>query len=92
MRDLDRLSGARSDTSESRVGSFALGFFGLLCVTISDIHRRTRLRFDSYDGPRETASPGARVLAGRYGGRVWACGHTIWDRPLFAHSRRLESA
>src|SRR5580704_10257341 len=24
---------------------------------ISDVHRRTRVRFDSYDGPRETASP-----------------------------------
>src|SRR5580693_5061366 len=33
---------------------------------ISDIHRRTRLRFDSYDGPQETASLGKS--AGR---RVW---------------------
>ena len=32
MRDLDRLSRTRSDTSENRVGSFALGFFGLLCA------------------------------------------------------------
>jgi hypothetical protein len=32
MRNLDRLSGTRSDTSENRVGSLALGFFGLLCV------------------------------------------------------------
>ena len=27
-----RLTRTRSDTSENRVGSFALGFFGLLCV------------------------------------------------------------
>ena len=32
MRNLDRLSRATSDTSENRVGSFALGFFGLLCA------------------------------------------------------------
>ena len=32
MRDLDRLSHTRSDTSENRVGSFAFGFFGLLCA------------------------------------------------------------
>ncbi len=32
MRDLDRLSRTTSDTSENRVGSFALGFFGLLCA------------------------------------------------------------
>jgi hypothetical protein len=32
MRHLDRLSPTTSDTSENRVGSFALGFFGLLCV------------------------------------------------------------
>jgi hypothetical protein len=32
MRDLERLSRATSDTSENRVGSFALGFFGLLCA------------------------------------------------------------
>jgi hypothetical protein len=32
MRDLDRISRTTSDTSENRVGSFALGFFGLLCV------------------------------------------------------------
>ena len=33
MRDPDRLSRTTSDTSENRVGSFALGFFGLLCAT-----------------------------------------------------------
>ena len=32
MRDLDRLSRMTSDTSENRVGSFALGFFALLCA------------------------------------------------------------
>ncbi len=32
MRDLDRLSRTTSDTSENRVGSFALGFFALLCA------------------------------------------------------------
>ena len=32
MRDLDRLFRATTDTSENRVGSFALGFFGLLCA------------------------------------------------------------
>jgi hypothetical protein len=32
MRDLDCLSRTTSDTSENRVGSFALGFFGLLCA------------------------------------------------------------
>jgi hypothetical protein len=32
MREFDRLTRTRSDTSENRVGSFALGFFGLLCV------------------------------------------------------------
>ena len=32
MWHLDRLSPTTSDTSENRVGSFALGFFGLLCV------------------------------------------------------------
>jgi hypothetical protein len=30
MRDLDRLSRTTSDTSENRVGSFDLGFFGLV--------------------------------------------------------------
>jgi hypothetical protein len=32
MRDLDRLSRTTSDTPENRVGSFAVGFFGLLCT------------------------------------------------------------
>jgi hypothetical protein len=32
MRDLDRLSRTTTDTSENRVGSFALGIFGLLCA------------------------------------------------------------
>jgi hypothetical protein len=32
MTDLDCLSGTTSDSSEYRVGSFALGFFGLLCA------------------------------------------------------------
>ena len=54
---------------------------------ISDIHRRTRLRFDSYDGPRETAS-----LAQECGRPVWgsslACVHAIRNRPLFARNCR----
>jgi hypothetical protein len=32
MGHLDRLSRTTSDTSENRVGSFALGFLGLLCA------------------------------------------------------------
>ena len=59
---------------------------------ISDVHRRTRLRFDSYDGPRETASPEQQLPAGR----VWPVavplrtGHYL--RGTAAHSgRRQES-
>ena len=32
MTDVDRLSRTSTDTSENRVGSFALGFLGLLCA------------------------------------------------------------
>jgi hypothetical protein len=34
MRHLDRLFRTTSDTSENRVGAFALGFFGLLCAMV----------------------------------------------------------
>jgi hypothetical protein len=36
MRYLDRLPRTASDTSENRVGWFALGFFGLLCAMAVD--------------------------------------------------------
>src|SRR5271155_4489758 len=52
---------------------------------ISDIHRRTRMRFDSYDGPRETESPGQECWPAGMGASL-ACGHAIWDRPLFART------
>ena len=64
---------------------------------ISDIHRRTRLRFDSYDGPRETASPGQECWPAVWGSSL-ACGHailgptTICAELLTTHSgRRPES-
>ena len=39
---------------------------------LGDVHRRSRTRFDSDDGPRETASPGRSV------------GRPLWGRETFA--------
>jgi hypothetical protein len=71
MRDLDRLFRTTLHTSENRVGSFALGFFGLLCAMavgfVSELRPLVSNSVDySYDEQPETQAPslsGAKVVS-----------------------------
>ena len=71
MSELDRLSRTTSDTSENRVGSFALGFFGLLCAKVvgfvSEIRPPASNSVDyGYDGQLGAQTPslsGARLVS-----------------------------
>ena len=71
MRDLDRLSHTRSDTSENRVRSFAFGFFGLLCAMavgfLSELRPPVSTSVDyGYDELLEAQAPslaGAKLMS-----------------------------
>jgi hypothetical protein len=71
MRDLDRLSRMRSDTSENRVGSFALGFFGLLCIVAvgfmselrAPVSNSVDYGYDEQLGAQTPSLSGAKLVA-----------------------------
>jgi hypothetical protein len=71
MSDLDRLSRTTSDTSENRVGSFALGFFGLLCAMavgfVSEIRppasNSTDYGYDEQLGAETSSPSGAKLVS-----------------------------
>jgi hypothetical protein len=71
MSDLDRLSRTASDTSENRVGSFALGFFGLLCAMavgfVSEIRppasNSTDYGYDEQLGAETSSPSGAKLVS-----------------------------
>src|SRR5208282_5220010 len=71
MRGLDRLSRTTTDASENRVGSFALGFFGLLCAMavgfVSELRPPTSSPVDyGYDeqlGAQAPSLSGAKLVS-----------------------------